>query len=88
MHTFLSTVHRYSPVGIMFLIAAEIIKMEDPVSDLAALGLYIATVLTGLLIHGCITLPLLYLIIVRRNPLKYLYGILQALVTAFGTASR
>ena len=62
--------------------------MDDPVARLSALGFYILTVLSGLFIHGIVILPLIYLVIVRRNPLKFLYGILQALITAFGTASR
>ena len=72
----------------MFLIAAEVVKMEDPVAELEALGLYMATVLTGLAIHGFIFLPLLYFAVVRKNPLKYIYGLLQAMATALGTASR
>ncbi|ELT92594.1 hypothetical protein CAPTEDRAFT_63150, partial [Capitella teleta] len=77
----------YSPIGIMFLVAAEIIEMEDPVKELEALGLYIATVMAGLAIHGLIVIPLIYLIITRKNPFKYLYHVLQALITALGTAS-
>lgn len=79
---------RYSPIGIMFLIAAEIIDMEDPIAEIEALGMYIVTVLIGLVIHGAIILPLIYLVAVRANPYRYLYGILQAMLTAFGTASR
>ena len=72
----------------MFLVASEIINMKDPVAELEALGLYIATVLAGLCIHGIIILPLLYFIFVRENPFRYIYGMLQALATALGTASR
>jgi len=82
------SIHRYSPIGIMFLIAAEIIGMEDPVGELRSLGLYMATVLAGLAIHGGVILPLIYFAIVRRNPYAYLYGTLHAMLTAFGTASR
>ena len=62
--------------------------MEDPLAELQALGLYMATVLLGLFIHGFIVLPLIYLIIVRKNPFVFIRGIVQAMVTAFGTASR
>lgn len=75
-------------MGIMFLIATEVVRMEDPVAELEALGLYMATVLTGLAIHGFIILPLLYFVVVRRNPFKYMLGMLQAMATALGTASR
>ena len=72
----------------MFLVASEIINMTDPARELRALGMYMVTVLTGLAIHGIIILPLLYLIIIRKNPFKYIYGALRALATALGTASR
>jgi solute carrier family 1 (high affinity glutamate transporter) protein 1/solute carrier family 1 (high affinity glutamate transporter) protein 3 len=84
----MNDINRYSPIGILFLVAAEIIEMEDPMKELEQLGLYILTVLAGLAIHGLIIIPLLYLVITRRNPFKYLYNVLQALITALGTASR
>lgn len=77
----------YSPIGIMFLVASEVLGMKDPIAELEALGMYMVTVLSGLAIHGGIVLPLIYLVVVRKNPFKYLLGALQALVTAFGTAS-
>lgn len=77
----------YSPIGVMFLVAAEIVKMKDPVEELKALGLYMVTVLAGLGIHGLIVLPLLYYVFVRKNPFLYMAGVAQALVTALGTSS-
>ena len=72
----------------MFLVAREILHMEDPVEELRSLGLYMLTVLTGLGIHGFIILPLIFFFFTRKNPYTYLVGVLQAIVTAFGTASR
>jgi len=77
----------YAPIGIIFLIAGEIMKMEDPALVLEQLGLYMATVIAGLAIHGLIVLPLIYLVIVRKNPYKYLQGVLQAILTALATSS-
>ena len=42
----------------MFLVAAKIVEMDDPVKVLGQLGLYTGTVLAGLAIHGFIILPL------------------------------
>ncbi len=78
----------YSPAGIMFLIASEIIAMEDPLKSLQQLGLYMATVLSGLGIHGFIVLPTIYFICTRKNPLIFMRGVLPAMATAFGTSSR
>ena len=81
-------VHRYSPIGILFLVAAKIVEMEDPEKTFQQLMYYFITVMTGLVIHGFVTLPLIYFVIVRRNPFKFMYGVTQALVTAIGTSSR
>lgn len=80
--------NRYSPIGIMFLIAGKIIEMDDFGKVMGSLGLYMATVLIGLFVHSLVTLPAIYFIFVRKNPFTFSKGVLQALVTAFGTASR
>ncbi|XP_072172686.1 excitatory amino acid transporter 4-like [Diadema setosum] len=77
----------YAPIGILFLITGSMVGVENWEEIFAQLGLYMATVLSGLAIHGIIILPLLYLLIVRRNPYKYLAGVTQALFTALGTSS-
>ena len=63
------------------------VEVEDFGVLIAEIGLYTATVLVGLILHGCVTLPLIYIILTRRNPLKILKAVLQALLTAFGTSS-
>ena len=62
--------------------------MENPGEMFTQLGYYMLTVLVGLAIHTFIILPLVYLVITRKNPYKFMYGMLQALLTAWGTASR
>ena len=79
---------RYSPVGIASIIAGKLLEVEDFSALIQQIGLYMVTVLLGLLIHGCILLPLLYMVLTRSNPLKLLRAIVQALLTAFGTSSR
>lgn len=68
---------RYSPIGIAFLIASKIMDMERPEEILGQLGLYMATVLVGLFVHGLIFLPIIYLIVVRKNPITYILGASQ-----------
>ncbi|XP_033738552.1 excitatory amino acid transporter 1-like [Pecten maximus] len=77
----------YSPIGIIFLVAAKIVEMEDPEKTFQQLLYYFITVMVGLIIHGFITLPVIYFIIVRRNPYRFIYGVTQAVVTAIGTSS-
>jgi proton glutamate symport protein len=53
----------------------------------SALGLYMLTVLIGLLIHALIVLPLLLRLVAARNPLAHAKAMAPALLTAFSTAS-
>ena len=85
---FTTTISRYSPIGIIFLVATKLIEMEDPSTVFVQLGYYMLTVLVGLGIHGFIVLPLVYFIATRRNPYLFMYKMLKALLAAWGTASR
>lgn len=76
----------YMPLGILFLIAGKIIEVEDW-EIFRKLGLYMATVLTGLAIHSIIILPLIYFIVVRKNPFRFAMGMAQALLTALMISS-
>lgn len=83
----MSTV-RYSPLGIACLICGKIISIADLEVVARQLGMYMITVIIGLIIHGGIFLPTIYFVIVRKNPFKFFMGVFQAWVTALGTASR
>ena len=72
----------------MFLIAGKIMSIEDLVGTASKLGLYMVTVITGLIIHAAVILPLMYFIVTRKNPFVFFRGVLHAWVTALATASR
>ncbi|XP_062872538.1 neutral amino acid transporter B(0) [Trichomycterus rosablanca] len=77
----------YAPLGIMFLVAAKIVEMEDIGMLFASLGKYIACCVIGHAVHGLLILPLLYFVFTRKNPYTFLIGLIAALATAFGTSS-
>ncbi|XP_028813458.1 excitatory amino acid transporter 2 isoform X2 [Denticeps clupeoides] len=77
----------YSPFGIACLICGKIISIKDLEVVARQLGMYMVTVIIGLIIHGAIFLPLIYFAIVRKNPFTFFMGIFQAWITALGTAS-
>uniref|UniRef100_A0A668AZE5 Amino acid transporter n=1 Tax=Myripristis murdjan TaxID=586833 RepID=A0A668AZE5_9TELE len=77
----------YSPFGIACLICGKIISIKDLEVVARQLGMYMVTVIIGLIIHGAIFLPSIYFVIVRKNPFTFFLGIFQAWITALGTAS-
>ncbi|XP_042556267.1 neutral amino acid transporter B(0) isoform X2 [Dipodomys spectabilis] len=77
----------YAPVGILFLVAGKIVEMENVGKLFTSLGKYILCCLLGHAIHGLLVLPLIYFVFTRKNPYRFLWGILAPLATAFGTSS-
>jgi len=78
----------FAPVGIFALIGGIVAENRDTLSQLASgLGLYALTVIIGLLIHAVLVLPAILRFFGRKNPLRYFVNMLQALATAFTTAS-
>jgi Na+/H+-dicarboxylate symporter len=70
------------------LVTENIVKIENLTETAQQLAMYVVTVICGLMIHSLLTLPLLYFIVTRGSPFNFMTGLLQALATAFGTASR
>ncbi|XP_063979598.1 excitatory amino acid transporter 3-like isoform X2 [Diachasmimorpha longicaudata] len=75
------------PIGVLFLIPGKILQSEDVGAMISRLGVYVATVFLGLLIHGLIVLPVFYFICTRKSPFNVLLKIGPAIVTAIGTSS-
>uniref|UniRef100_A0AC34QTV8 Amino acid transporter n=1 Tax=Panagrolaimus sp. JU765 TaxID=591449 RepID=A0AC34QTV8_9BILA len=75
------------PIGILSLVCKNIVDIDNLTETAQALAMYVVTVICGLMIHSLLTLPLLYYIFTRNSPFNFMTGMLQALATAFGTAS-
>ncbi|XP_039542221.1 solute carrier family 1 member 9 isoform X2 [Pimephales promelas] len=77
----------YSPFGIASLICGKIAAIGDLEMVARQLGMYMVTVMVGLVIHGGLILPLIFFAMTRKNPFTFYSGIFQAWITALGTAS-
>ena len=75
-----------TPIGVFFLMAWTVGSI-GLVNLTGPLALYVGTVLTGLLTHGLIVLPVILFIFGRTNPFQYLVQVRRALMTAFATDS-
>ena len=87
---FILLLMRIAPLGIFCLVAARFSKAQLDgkfVQLIQTQAWYMATVLSGLAVHGFVTLPLLLWFFTRRNPLLFFKQMSQALLTAFSTAS-
>jgi Na+/serine symporter len=79
---------RYSPFGVVFLIIHEVVKIDDVQEMFSNVAYYCLTILLGLFVHGFIVLPLIFFLIVRTNPYRFISGMSTTLITAVATASR
>ncbi|XP_056271599.1 excitatory amino acid transporter 2-like [Pseudoliparis swirei] len=55
------------PFGLSSIIAGNIFAVYD-LETIYKLGEFVLVVFVGLLIHGCVALPAMYYLLVRRNP--------------------
>ncbi len=85
-----SWIIKFAPLGVCFLIAGKVASLGGASAlkpIVYSLSKYVLTVLTGLFIHGFITLPLLYFLFTGKNPYSLIFKVREALLTAFATAS-
>ena len=76
---------RLAPIGVFALMAWTIGDMGLGV--IKPLAKYMGTVVLGLLIHACVTLPVLLYVFGKYSPLKFIKHMFSAVATAFSTAS-
>ena len=80
----------FAPIGVFALIASILGEKgggDAVLAEMLQLLVFILTVVSGLLIHALVFIPLILFFVARRSPLQYAYGMLNALATAFSTSS-
>jgi len=78
-------VMRCAPLGVFALVGD--ITARSGIAVFMPLGKYMLTVLSGLILHGVVVLPLLLMLLGRIHPLAHFQAVSGALMTAFSTAS-
>lgn len=81
------TVMILTPIGVASIIAGKILSVHDLSHVMAQLAWFIVTVLIGVFIYQLVILQLIYLVMLRKNPFKFYYALLQPMLTAFACAS-
>jgi solute carrier family 1 (high affinity glutamate transporter) protein 1 len=80
----------FAPIGVFALIASKLGAAGGGdlfLAELAKIGKYVGTVISALLVHGLVVLPMILYMTTRRNPVTYFKNVVEALTTAFSTAS-
>lgn len=77
----------FGPIGIMSLIASAIIQATDLLILVESLGLLTLTFVASLAIHQLILMPVAYGVIVRKNPFRYHWELMDSLIAVFAAAS-
>lgn len=86
---FVHLVMLLAPFGVFGLIAAEFAKAGGAgfAGELMKVGKYFITVIIGLTLHAIIVLPAILKWFGKHNPVRYVSNMVEALLTAFSTAS-
>jgi proton glutamate symport protein len=81
---------KFAPLGVFGIIVKLTVQQSAQgklFEVLGHLGIYMATVLIGLLLHLFVTLPLMLKFIGKVSPLKHFTALREVILTAFSTSS-
>ncbi|HRY34183.1 MAG TPA: dicarboxylate/amino acid:cation symporter [Bacteroidales bacterium] len=78
---------RFAPFGVFGIVALQVSRSADLAGLAGSMGRYMLTVIFGLLIHACISLPVMLRLMARIHPLRHYRAVSSALMTAFSTSS-
>ena len=78
---------KFTPFGVFGIVAFQVAQQKDLTEVAGRLGLYMVAVILALIVHSCITLPLILKIVGKINPFLHIRAMLVPLLTAFSTSS-
>ncbi|XP_076114769.1 excitatory amino acid transporter 1-like isoform X1 [Mytilus galloprovincialis] len=75
----------FTPIGVASLIMREVAGADDLQGNFMRLGIFIGTFMLGQVIALFIVLPIIYVVIVRRNPLKFFTSLAEPMLIVLAT---
>ncbi|PHS53030.1 MAG: dicarboxylate/amino acid:cation symporter [Lutibacter sp.] len=78
---------KFTPFGVFGIVAFQVAQQKDLMEVAGRLGLYMVAVILALIVHSCITLPLILKLVGKINPLSHIKAMSVPLLTAFSTSS-
>jgi solute carrier family 1 (high affinity glutamate transporter) protein 3 len=74
-------------VGVASLLARTIASSKDTSGEFRQLGMFLVTVILGFLIWSLIVVPVVYFVIRRCNPFRFLLTLMESVFIVLVTSS-
>ena len=78
---------KFTPFGVFGIVAYQVEQQKDLMEVGGRLGLYMVAVILALIVHSCVTLPLILKLVGKINPFSHFKAMSVPLLTAFSTSS-
>ena len=78
---------KFTPFGVFGIVAYQVAQQKNLMEVGARLGLYMVAVILALIVHSCVTLPLILKLVGKINPFSHIRAMSVPLLTAFSTSS-
>ena len=79
---------KFTPLGIFGIVSTEVYRNADQLGNIAgSLAIYSLCVITALLFHAFVSLPLIVRIVGKARPFTHMKNMITPLLTAFSTSS-
>ena len=78
---------KFTPFGVFGIVAYQVAMQKDLMEVGGRLGLYMVAVILALIVHSCVTLPLILKLVGKINPFSHFKAMSVPLLTAFSTSS-
>ena len=79
--------HRFTPVGVFFLIGVAVARIEHIETLFSQLGVFVLTVFLCIVVQQAVVYTVILLVIARTNPLRFYASMAKPWLIAFASAA-